>query len=112
MDRTKKQPSILTAMNSVTDVQLHRYNAATEDLVRNDPTTWAAGLSTPSHPVTPYFIQVSFDEVAEPQLKLFLNNTLTSLDLKDEQVDALIKSARTILRADPEFKKLVAGMAR
>lgn len=112
MDQTNKQPSILTAMNSMTDVQLHRYNAATEDLVRNDLTQWAAKLSTPSHPVTPYFIQVSFEDVAEPQLKLFLNKIPTSFDLTDDQVDALIKSARTLLRADPQYKKLLADFGR
>lgn len=112
MDQSKKQPSILTAMNSMTDVQLHRYNAATEDLVRNDLAQWAAKLSTPSHRVTPYFIQVSFEDVAEPQLKLFLNKIPTSFDLTDDQVDTLIKSARDLLRADPQYRKLLADFAR
>jgi NTE family protein len=112
LDESRKQPSILTAINAVTDVQLHRYNADTEDLARRDLQTWAAKLSTSSHRVTPYFIQVSFEGVAEPQLKLFLNKIPTSFDLTDEQVDAVIKSARTLLRADPQFQKLRADLAR
>jgi len=112
MDESREQPSILTAMNAVTDAQLQRYNADTEDLARRDLNTWAAKLSTPSHRVTPYFIQVSFGEVEEPQLKLFLNKIPTSFDLTDEQVDALIKSARTLLRADPQFQKLLTDLSR
>jgi NTE family protein len=112
LDESRKQPSMLTSMNAVTDVQLHRYNAATEDLVRRDLSKWAAEVSTPSHRVTPYFIQVSFEEVPEPQLKLFLNKIPTSFDLTDDQVDNLIKSARNLLSSDPSFKRLLADLAR
>jgi len=111
MDETTKQPSMLAAMNAMTDVQLHRYNATTVDLVESELAKWAEEMSTPGHKVSPYFIQVTFEDVPEPQLKLFLNKVPTSFNLTDEQVDALIKSARSLLRSDPNFQKLLSDLA-
>ncbi|MDH4018345.1 MAG: patatin-like phospholipase family protein [Xanthomonadales bacterium] len=112
MDASAKQPSMLASMNAMTDVQLHRYNAATVDEVRDSLEEWTANISTPEHEVKSYFIEVSFKQVAQPQLKLFLNKIPTSFNLTDEQVEALIKSARDLLREDPEYQQLLAELAR
>jgi NTE family protein len=112
MDKSVKQPSILASMNAMTDIQLHRYNSATVDRVRNDLETWAAQMSTPEHEVKPYFIEVSFEQVPDPQLRLFLNKVPTSFSLTEEQVDTLIKSAKDLVRADPEYQKLLTDMAK
>lgn len=112
MDKTTEQPSMLDAMNAMTDIQLHRYNDATVDQVREDLDTWTAQMSTPEHPVTSYFIQVSFKETPQPQLKRFLNKIPTSFSLAEEQVDTIISSARSLLRASPEFQQLVADLAK
>jgi len=111
MDQSAKQPSMLASMNAMTDIQLHRYNSATVDQVREDLETWAAQMSTPEHNVNAYFIEVGFEQVSDPQLKLFLNKVPTSFNLTDEQVDSLIKSARDLVRADPEFQKLLSDLA-
>ncbi len=110
MDESTKEPSILAAMNAMTDVQLHRYNTATVELVREELSMWAAQLSTPGHKVTPHFIEIGFEDVSQPDLRLFLNKIPTSFSLTDEQVDTLIKSARTILRSNPEYQKLVKAL--
>ena len=107
MDKTIKQPSIIESINAMTDVQLHRYNSATVDEVRNSLEAWTTHISTPDHKVTPYFIEVNFKEVPQPQLKLFLNKIPTSFNLTDEQVDTLISSARELLRAEPEYQQLL-----
>jgi len=107
MDSTIKQPSMLASLNAMTNVQLHRYNAATVDMVRSSLEEWAATLSTPDKPIRTYFIEVSFDQVPQQQLKLFLNKIPTSFSLTDEQVDKLIATARTLLRDNTEFKNLV-----
>jgi len=111
MDESLKEPSMLASLNSMTDVQLHRYNAATIDESREGLEAWATQVSTPEKPVTPYFIQVSFEEIPEPSLKLFLNKIPTSFSLDDEQVDSLISNARKLLRADPEFQRLLADIS-
>ena len=111
MDKAILQPSMLDAMNAVTDVQLHRYNAATVDKVKEDLDIWTEQMSTPEHPLTSYFIQVSFEETPQLELKLFLNKIPTSFSITDEQVDSLISSARNLLRSDPEFQRLLSDIA-
>ena len=112
MNKSAKQPSMLGSMNAMTDIQLHRYNAATIDMVRKDLENWSAKMSTPEQKVNSYFVEVSFEQVADPQLKYFLNKVPTSFSLTAEQVDALIKSAKELLRADPEFQQLLMDLAQ
>jgi len=112
MNKSAKQPSMIASMNAMTDVQLHRYNASTVDETRTKMEAWAKQVSTPEHEVKPYFIEVSFDEVPQPQLKLFLNKIPTSFDLTEEQVNTLITSAKDLVRADPEFQQLMTDMAK
>lgn len=112
MDKDPKQPSILASMNAVTDVQLHRYNAATVDTVKTDLENWTKLITTPEHPVDSYFIEVSFEQVPQPELKLFLNKIPTSFSLNSDQVDALISSARSILKNDPEYQRLLGDIAK
>ena len=108
MDATTKQPSIAKSMGAMSSVQLHRYNVATVELVKGEIESWAKELSTPEHQVTPYFIEVTFENIQQPQLRLFLNKVPTSFSLTDEQVDKLTNSARELLRADPVFQKLLS----
>ncbi len=81
------------------------------DKAKESFNTWTAMLATPEHPVTANFIQISFADIPQPQLKLFLNKIPTSFSLTNEEVDTLIASARTMLRANPEFKQLLADLA-
>ena len=111
MDESAKQPSMIASMNAMTDIQLHRYNAATIDEVRSNLEAWSEHMSTPEHKVHNYFIEVNFEQVAQPQLKLFLNKIPTSFSLTEEQVEKLIASARELVRFDPEFQRLLAELA-
>jgi len=111
MNKSAKQPSMLGSMNAMTDIQLHRYNAATIDMVRNNLEEWSAKMSTPEKEIKSYFIEVSFEQVADPQLKYFLNKVPTSFKLTEEQVKTLIKSAKDLLKADPEFQQLLTDLA-
>jgi NTE family protein len=111
MDENPKQPSMIASMNAMTDAQLHRYNAATIDFVKRSLAGWAAQMSTEEHPVDSYFIDMSFEDVPQPQLKLFLNKIPTSFSLENEQVDALISSSRSLLSDNPEFQRLLRDLA-
>jgi len=55
---------------------------------------------------------VSFKQVADLQLKYFLNKIPTSFSLTPEQVDSLIKSAKDLLHADPEYQQLLSDLAK
>lgn len=110
MNLSNKQPGMLDSMNAMTDIQLHRYNASTIDQTRFLLKKWAADISTPETQVKSYFIEIGFKQVADPQLKYFLNKVPTAFSLTPEQVDALIKSGKEILLEDPEFKQLMAEL--
>jgi NTE family protein len=112
MDKSNKAPSIGTSMSAVTGVQLHRYNTATIDLLQKSMKTWAQDASTPNQPVTPYFIEVSFEDIKTPELRHFLNKIPTAFSLSDEQVDALIESGHDLLRNNPVFQQLLLDLKK
>ena len=110
MDETNKQPSIKATMSAMSGVQLHRYNEASISLLENSLFKWTNGLSEPESPVTPYFIEVSFQGIKEQSTRQFFNNIPTSFNLKDEQVNKLIEAGRQLLRDNPDFQQLLADI--
>jgi NTE family protein len=110
MDATNKQPSMEETMKSVTDIQLHRYNTATLELIKESLTRWAKKLSTPERSVTSHFIQIGFKDLQQPENRLFFNRVPTSFALSDEQVDRLIATGHDLLRNNPEFQRFVSDL--
>jgi NTE family protein len=110
MDHSNKQPSLEETINAVTDVQLHRYNAATLELMKHSVSRWADELSTDEKTVAPYFIQVGFRDVAQPKRRRFFNRIPTSFSLTDEQVDELIITGRQLLRSNADFQRFLSNL--
>lgn len=110
MDTSNEQPSLDETIGAVTDVQLHRYNAATLELMDTSLKRWAREATTPGRPITPYFIQVGFRDIQEPQRLQFFNRVPTSFSLTDEQVDRLITAGRELLRNNRDYQRLVADL--
>ena len=110
MDASNKQPSLAETINAVSDVQLHRYNVTTLELMDKSVKRWARDLSTPGRPVTPFFIQLGFRDIQHPKQLRFFNQIPTSYSLTDEQVNKLIAAGRDLLRNHPDFQLLVAGL--
>jgi len=112
MDETNKQPSMKNAMSAMSGVQLHRYNSASIDLVDTTLSRWAENMSTPENPISPYFIEVSFEEIKESSLRQVFNMIPTSFYLFDDQVDELIEAGRQLLRKNPDFQRLLADIKK
>jgi NTE family protein len=110
MGQTRKQPSLMETVGAISDVQLHRYNVATIELIKRSMKRWAQEWSTPARTVTPYFIQIDFREVQDPDRRRFLNQTPTNFNLSDEQVDRLIEAGGELLRNNPEFQRLLSDL--
>ncbi|MCP3883344.1 MAG: hypothetical protein GY701_33815 [Sulfitobacter sp.] len=70
------------------------------ELMDKSVARWAKALSTPRRPVTPYFIQVGFRDVEQPETRRFFNRVPTSFSLTDEQVDKLIAAGRELAVGD------------
>jgi NTE family protein len=111
IDATNKQPSVFETVTAMSDIQLHRYNTATIELMKQTLAEWAKDLSTPDAPMDVYFIQLSFRDLA-PKRQKYFNRISTSFSLTNEQVDSLIATGGELLRNNAEFRRLVADISK
>ena len=110
MDYSNKQPSLGETIGAMSNVQLHRYNDATLEVIHNKLGGWAEAVSTPERPVTAHFIRLGFDDIEQPEELAYLNSIPTSFNLSDEQVDKLIEAGRELLRNNPDYQRLLADL--
>jgi NTE family protein len=110
MDASNNLPSLKETISAVSDVQLHRYNVATLERMRTSLMRWSEELSTPARPVTPYFIQISFKGIQQPEMRGFFNRIPTSFSLTDEQVNGLVRAGHEVLRRNPDYQRFVADL--
>jgi len=110
IESTNQIPSIDNTVSAVTDIQLHRYNAATIAVMKQALERWSAELSDSWQPVQPYFVDISFAGVQQEQQRLLLNQIPTGLDLTTEQADALIQAGRDLLQNHPELQRLLRNL--
>ncbi len=109
MDSSRKQPSMKETIGAVSDIQLHRYNTDTLELIDKSLTSWAREVSTRGKRVEPYFVQVSIKDIKQPDELHYLNTIPTSFSLSDEQVDRLINTGRKLLRSNPDYRRFLAS---
>ncbi len=105
-----RAPSMAQAINVMTDIQLHRYNAATLELMQESLKTWTKDVSTPASPVQGHLIVVSLQDLPDPQLRSRLEAVSTGFSLSPEQVDELVDAGRRLLRENPEFQALLQAL--
>jgi NTE family protein len=111
MDLSAEEPPLEETINALTDAQMHRYNAATLELLKSAQRRWSEAISTADHTVEPYFIELGFNAVDDPAERLFFNRIPTTLSLDAEQVERLIAAGGNLLRNNPEFRRLLADLA-
>jgi len=111
MSRTLKRPSVGNTVNTISRIQLHRYNVATKKLTHRILQEWAADLSTDEEKVDYYFIDLNFSQLDDPELIAYLNKVPTSFNLKDEQVTKLIEAGNSLITKHPEFKRLLRDVS-
>lgn len=107
---SNQAPTIETTINAVSDIQLHRYNAATIELFQQGLKRWSQALSTKEKPVKDYFIEVGFKSLVEPEKRAFFNRIPTSFSLNKEQADELIKAGRYLLKNHPVYQQLIENL--
>ena len=94
-------------VEAVSDAQIGRYTVESLALLEEALEKWAAELSTPEHKVTPFFIRLDFESIANKQHRHIFNNMATSFSLPDDEVDKLIEAGRTLLRQSPVYQELL-----
>jgi len=107
MDLSSKSPGTSAVLGALTDTQLQRYNVESIALMQGSLKQWSNELSTPDQTVTPYFIQIDFESIADPETRVLFNNVATSLALPTEEVNNLVEAGHRLLRKSPEFHDLV-----
>lgn len=105
-----EEPSVEQSINAVTDIQLHRYNASTLELMREEFERWHVELSDAGRDVESYFVDVALADYPDSDKVSEFNQIPTTLNLTPEQVDALIRAGRELLRNHPEFKRLLSDL--
>ena len=108
MDRSSAAPSSAKVVGAVSSTQLGRYNIESITLMENSLQQWAAELSTPEQQVTPYFIKLDFESIADEKTRLFFNNMATSFSLPNAEVDGLIEAGHQLLQQSPEYQALLS----
>lgn len=105
-----RAPSMLQAIDVMSDVQLHRYNAATLEQMHDSLERWAREVSTPQRAVQPWLVKVSLRDVPDPAERTRLSKVTTSFDLKPDEVEALVAAGRALLRDNPEFRRVLGQL--
>ena len=106
----RRAPSMLRAVDIMSDVQLHRYNAATLEQMQDSLQRWAKDVSTPERKVQPRLVTVALRDVVDEAERQRLSRISTNFDLEGGQVDALVAAGRALLRANPEFRGLLDAL--
>ncbi len=111
MEQSEDEPPVVEVINAVTDAQLQRYNTETLILVKNGLKQWAAELSTlAGREIKPYFILVDFNSIEDRKKRNLFNNIATSFALPAAEVDSLVHTARSLLRNNSDFKRLIRDL--
>jgi NTE family protein len=124
-DESESSPGTVDVLLKATGVPIDHYSYEAIELLKDISARWdsmrqvrnLAGCSTSDNsPVCAavrvpeaeiYAIDVSFAALPDPAERLYLNQQPTSFVLPAEAVDRLRAAAGTILRASPEFQRLL-----
>lgn len=107
---SKKVPTIEQTIGAVTDIQLHRYNATTLELMQRSLKRWGAELSKNGYPVETHLIEVNLRDVGSPEEQRRVNAIPTNFSLDDDQVDAMIDAGRMLLRRNTGFQAVLDSL--
>ena len=112
IESTNENPSVEDTINLVTDVQIHRSNVATLELLQESVKRWSAELATPEKPVESYFVEIDFNRIPQSERRQYFNQIPTSLSLTQQQVADLIAVGRELLLSNSEFQRFIRDMEK
>jgi hypothetical protein len=85
-------------------------NFESNALLKKEIIQWAESISSLGHKISPYFIELNFEDLENPEDRLFLNSIPTSFSLESAQSDKLIATAKLLLRQNPDYQKLLIDL--
>ena len=105
-DRSEEPPGKGDLQDQMWSIPVDRYSFEAVEAARDQVNRWAAAAPGRSA----YFVEVSFERLADPAERSYLRKVPTSFTLKPEQVDRLRQAAGRILRESPAFARLVGDL--
>jgi NTE family protein len=106
LDLSSASPGFAAMMSAVSGSQIRRYNFETLLLAEESLSNWIARANAEGLDIEGHLIEVSFDNIRDPERRDRLKNLPTSFSLSDEQVDDLRAAARELLDQSPNFRRL------
>jgi NTE family protein len=73
---------------------------------------WVSEVNAAGADVTGYVVEVSFDNIEDPERRHMLKALPTNFSLSDEQVDDLRSAARELLEQSPDFQRLLRALGQ
>ena len=118
--RSDEIPVFSSTFSSLVDIPINRYSSDTLLLLRFAVEMWRKNLLTLPEGIETvlardaeiYFIEASFSKVQDAAEQQYLMKIPTTLYLTDEQLERLFAAASHLIRADPEFKRLMSDLQR
>jgi NTE family protein len=118
--RSDHIPVISKATSAMIDLPINRYSFDTNTLVRQGVESVRQRLRnstrTADNPFAAdadiYLINASLSEVEDHEERLALMKIPTTMYLEDPHIDRLLLAASRLIRADPEFQRLMRDLGR
>lgn len=112
LDLSAVSPSLASIINSVSDVQIRRYNIETLALLEATLSSWEAKapLDPDGNPIRAHLVELSFENLEDPEQRYYFNNIATSFVLSDRSIDRLRDVGRALLRESPDFQELLKDL--
>jgi NTE family protein len=112
LDLSAAAPGVTALLNAVSGAQIRRYNFETLLFARDAVQNWVSEVNAAGADVTGYVVEVSFDNIEDPERRHMLKALPTNFSLSDEQVDDLRSAARELLEQSPDFQRLLRALGQ
>jgi NTE family protein len=109
-DRSPAPPDTSTLEGQMWSIPVDRISLDAIEQVRDKLTAWQAETPAGGPGRQGYMVQVTFDNLKDPEERLYFKRVKTSLTLPKDQVDRLREVAGRLLREAPAFRKLLADL--
>jgi NTE family protein len=109
-DRSPAPPDTDTLTDQMWSIPVDRISLDAVEQVREKLAAWQADAPAGGPERRGYVAQVTFDNLKDPEERLYFKRVKTSLTLPKEQVDRLREVAGRLLREAPAFQRLIADL--
>jgi len=107
-EHSPKKPTMGEIVSALGGAHVRQMNLETRSLMQENIGQWTTDLSEGK--LETHYIEVSFDNIENPETREFFNSIDTTLALPDNEVDMLREVGRKLLRESPQFQELLTNL--